>query len=52
MCLFIATGIAKNPLEKNMKAILPFCAAEIIVLFLVTYFPDICLTLPRVLGLL
>ncbi len=52
MCLFIATGIAKNPLEKNMKAILPFCAVEIIVLFLVTYIPDICLTLPRVLGLL
>ena len=51
MCLFIATGIAKIPLDKSMRAILPFCAAEIIVLLLVTYIPDICLFLPRILGL-
>lgn len=52
MCLFIATDIAKAPLTRTIKAIFPFCAAEIIVLLLVTYIPEICLFLPRILGLL
>lgn len=52
MCLFIATDIAKAPLTRTIKAIFPFCAAEIIVLLLVTYIPEICLFLPKILGLL
>lgn len=51
MCMFIATGIAKIPLSKSMKAMIPFVTAEIIVLFLITYIPELCLTLPRILGL-
>ena len=51
MCMFIAMGIAKIPLSKSMKAMIPFVTAEIIVLFLITYIPELCLTLPRILGL-
>ena len=49
-CLFIGSSIAKIPLSKTMKAILPFCAVEIIVLMLTAYVPDIVLALPRMLG--
>lgn len=50
MCLFIATSKADVSLAKAMRAIVPFCAAEIIVLFLITYIPEICLFLPRLLN--
>ena len=52
MCLFIATGIAKIPLSKSMIAIIPFCIAEVIVLLLITYIPELCLFLPRFFGLI
>lgn len=51
VCLFIGSSIAKIPLSKTMKAVLPFCAVEILVLLLATYIPDIVLALPRALGL-
>ena len=50
VCLFIGSSIAKIPLSKTMKAVLPFCLAEIIVLLLATYVPDVVLALPRALG--
>jgi tripartite ATP-independent transporter DctM subunit len=52
LCLFIACGIAKIPVEKGAKAIMPFLVAEIVVLFLVTYIPEIVLFIPRALGYL
>ena len=50
-CLFIATGIAKIPLSKTMKAMLPFCACEMIVLLLATYCEPLVMFIPRLLGL-
>ena len=50
LCLFIACGIAKLPVEKGAKAILPFIGAEIAVLLLVTYVPWFALALPRYYG--
>lgn len=50
VCLFIGSSIAKIPLSRTMKAVLPFCIAEIIVLLLSTYVPDVILALPRALG--
>ena len=50
LCLFIACGIGKVPVEKGSIAILPFILAEIAVLLLVTYVPWIVLTLPRLYG--
>jgi len=52
LCLFIASGIAKTPVEKTARAIVPFLAAEIIVLFMVTYIPGLVLFLPKLLGYL
>lgn len=50
LCLFIACGISKLSLEQLSKAILPFLAAEIVVLFLVTYIEPITMFLPRLFG--
>ena len=50
LCLFIACGISKLTLEKLSKAILPFLAVEIVVLFLVTYIEPITMFLPRLFG--
>ncbi|MCB1491025.1 MAG: TRAP transporter large permease [Rhodobiaceae bacterium] len=50
LCLFIACGIAKLPVERGARAIMPFIAAEVAILFIVTYFPWVAMALPRWLG--
>lgn len=50
--LFAASAVSKVPIEKVIKPMLPFFIAIIVVLLLVTYIPGLCLTLPRLLGLL
>jgi C4-dicarboxylate transporter DctM subunit len=50
LCLFIACNIAKLPVERGARAILPFICAELCVLMLVTYIPWISLVLPRWFG--
>ncbi|QNB46028.1 TRAP transporter large permease subunit [Thermanaerosceptrum fracticalcis] len=52
VCLFVASGIGKIPIERAMKAIIPFVLVEICVLFLVTYFPALILTFPKLMGLI
>jgi C4-dicarboxylate transporter DctM subunit len=50
LCLFIACGIGKIPVERGAIAILPFIAAEVAVLMLVTYIPWLVLALPQYFG--
>lgn len=50
--LFVGCGIAEVPIEKVIKPLLPFFAALIIVLFLVTYIPAISLFLPHIFDLI
>jgi tripartite ATP-independent transporter DctM subunit len=49
-CLFVACSISRISLEAISKEILPFIAAETVVLILVTYIPAISMTIPRLLG--
>lgn len=49
-CLFVASGIARIQLNAIVRQILPFVFAEVTVLFIVTYFEDLVLFLPRLLG--
>jgi len=46
-CLFAASIISEEPIERISKAILPFIVANIIVVLLVTYIPEITLFIPR-----
>ena len=50
VCLFVACGITGMSLERLSKAVVPFIAALVGVLVLVTYVAPISLFLPRLLG--
>lgn len=50
--LFVGSGVAKVPVTKVIKPLLSLLAAMTVVLFLITYIPDISLWLPRVFGLI
>lgn len=49
--LFVGAGVAKTSVSKVIKPLLPFLAAMVVVLFLVTFFKEISLWLPSVFGL-
>lgn len=49
--LFVGASIGKVKVEKVLKPLIPFYVAIIIILFLVTYIPEISLFLPNLLGL-
>lgn len=48
-CLFAASIISEASMENISKAILPFLAANVLVVLLVTYIPSISLLLPAIL---
>ena len=48
--LFIGCSVANIGIERVIKPLIPLFAAMIVVLLIVTYFPEISLWLPRVLG--
>lgn len=52
LVLFVASSVSGERLENIVRAILPFLAVEVLVIFLITYFPELVLTLPRWLGLM
>ena len=52
LVLFVASSVSGERLENIVRAILPFLAVEVVVIFLITYFPALTLTLPRWLGLM
>lgn len=45
-----AATASKTPLEHVVRESLPFLAWLLVVLLIVTYFPDVYLWLPRMLG--
>jgi len=46
LVLFVASTVAREKVETIARAILPFLAVEIVVIFLITYFPQISMTVP------
>jgi len=48
--LFIGCSVANIGIERVIKPLIPLFVAMIVVLLIVTYFPEISLWLPRVLG--
>ena len=48
--LFLGCGIGKTSIDKLIKPILPFYSAMIVVLLIITYFPQLSLFLPKYLG--
>jgi tripartite ATP-independent transporter DctM subunit len=50
-CLFTCCAVGKVSLEGVSREIIPFIAALIVAVMLVTYIPALSLTIPRILGL-
>jgi tripartite ATP-independent transporter DctM subunit len=51
LVLFVASSVSGERIEAISKAILPFLAVEVVVIFLITFFPALSMTVPRLLGL-
>jgi TRAP-type C4-dicarboxylate transport system permease large subunit len=52
VCLFAAADISRDPVSRIVVAVAPFLIASFFTLALITYFPAITMTLPRLFGLL
>ena len=50
LVLFVASSVSGEKVEAISKAILPFLAVEVVVIFLITYFPVISMGMPWLTG--
>ncbi|MGB5556381.1 MAG: TRAP transporter large permease [Paracoccaceae bacterium] len=50
LVLFVASSVSGERVEAISRAILPFLAVEVFVIFLITYIPAISMTIPRLTG--
>ena len=50
LVLFVASSVSGEKVESIAKAILPFLLVEVIVIFLITYFPALSMTVPLITG--
>ena len=51
LVLFVSSSISGEKIERIAREMLPFLAVEIGVIFLLTYFPALSMTVPKLLGL-
>lgn len=50
VCAYVAADIADVPFEDVVKKLVPFISVLVLVLFLITYIPQLTLMLPQLLG--
>ncbi|MCZ4259679.1 TRAP transporter large permease [Limimaricola sp. G21655-S1] len=50
LVLFVAASVSGEKVETISKAILPFLAVEILVIMMITFVPEISMTIPRLTG--
>lgn len=50
--LFVGSGVAHIEITKVIKPLIPFLAVMIVVLFVVTYIPELAMYLPKLLGVI
>lgn len=51
LVLFVASSVSGERVESIAKGILPFLAVEVLVIFIITFFPSVSMTIPKWLGL-
>lgn len=49
-CLFVGCGIANTTVTRVIKPLLPFFAAMVVVLFIITFFPALSMAIPQWFG--
>ncbi len=50
LVLFVSANVSREKMETIAWQMLPFLAVEVLIIFLITYFPEISLALPKLLG--
>lgn len=50
LVLFVASSVSGERVETISRAILPFLAVEVVVIFLITYIPALSMFIPRITG--
>lgn len=50
ICLYVACGLSKEPIESVIRALMPFYLALVATMLLISYVPEISLFIPRLLG--
>lgn len=50
-CLFVLASVTKTKVEDISRSLWPFLIAEVLILFLVAYWEDMTLAVPRLLGM-
>jgi TRAP-type C4-dicarboxylate transport system permease large subunit len=50
LVLFVASSVANEKIERIVQAIWPFLLVEFAVIFLITYFPSLTMTIPAMAG--
>lgn len=50
LVLFVASAVSGERVEAISRAIIPFLLVEVLVIFLITYFPALSMTIPRLTG--
>ena len=51
LVLFMSSDISKVPIEELVKEAWPFILSEVVVIFLISFFPDLVMWLPNALGM-
>ena len=50
VCLYVACGLSKEPIETVIKALIPFYIVLVVTVLIISYIPEIALFIPRILG--
>ena len=50
VCLYVACGLSKEPIETVIKALIPFYIVLVFTVLIISYIPEIALYIPRILG--
>ena len=50
VCLYVACGLSKQPIEAVIRALLPFYLVLVVTVLVISYVPEIALFIPRLLG--
>ncbi len=50
-CLFVLSSVTGERIERISKALIPFLIAEVAILFVVAFWPDLTMFIPRLLGM-
>jgi TRAP-type C4-dicarboxylate transport system permease large subunit len=51
-CLFVGCGVGNTTISKIARPLIPFLAAMVAALMLVTYIPQLSLFIPKILNLI